>query len=639
LRTLYALLVGINRYASPDVPDLRGCVRDAESAHAYLVRTVQDTRLCAQILLDGQGTRDAVVEAVRTHLGQATSEDTVLFWFSGHGSSARCPPWVWFAEPTERLQTLVCADSRTQAVPDLWDKELSVLLDDVARHAAHVAVVLDSCHSDGATRELRTAETSVRAVPEAAPRSLVSLVPELLRAAAADDRPEHVAMAACRSTEQARETVLEGRMRGVFSWSLLRALDRLGPLATYRELAVAARTEVEQRVPGQTPQLRPASSGLADHAFLSPNPGPSGAAIRMRYLRGEWEIDAGAVHGLPAGDGLRVGVRGGTPTQEAAVAEVQAHRSVVVPAGGWTPARDRQYPMVVTQVPMPRLTVSVRATDPAAVRRLLLDLHTAGRGGGPSPHVRLVDAGPADLLAVIDPTGMVRLDEGHGRGLTEVRAEEAVAAMEHIARWTLLCTLDNPRSELAGSVRIEVVEVPPGAAIAPRTGGSALAPVDGRLTLRYVPDGAGWRPPEVFIRLHNTFRRPLFCVLLDLTPRFRVHASLFAGDFIAAGGRGAALEGRRVQAYLPDGLAPAPGVRVRDRLTLLVAEQQFSAEPFLLPALGERPARERGALGSRGLLERIGDRMVSRDLDGAEPDRGAYDWTTESLTLITEVPG
>ncbi|WP_030434616.1 caspase family protein [Actinoplanes subtropicus] len=639
MTTLYALLVGINEYADPDVPNLRGCVNDVEAVEAYLTRPDAESRPRIKVLRDGEASRAAVVEAIRTHLGRATPADAVLFWFSGHGSDAACPDWAWFAEPTRRLQTLVCADSRTGEVPDLWDKELSVLLDDVGRHAAHVAVVLDSCHSDGATREIPTGRTSFRNVPEAAPRIRASLVPELIHAAAAADRPEHIALAACRSTERAREIEIGGRDRGVFSWSLLRALEQLSPLATYRELAAAARTEVEQRVRDQTPQLRPAASPLADHAFLSPRPGVHGAAMRMRYLRGDWEIDAGAVHGLPAGEGLQVGVRGGSPSQQATVTTVQTHRSLVRPDDGWAPARDRQYPMVVTQVPLPRLTVSVTGRDPAAVRRLLLDLHTAAPGGRPSPHVRDVEPGsPADLRADVDPSGMVGIDDDRGRRRCEVRAEEAVGALEHIARWTLLSTLVNPRSELAGAVRIEVLEAPADLALAPRTGGSVLEPTGGELTLSYLRDGSGRRPPEVFLRLHNTSDRELFCVLLDLTPRFRVHAALFPGDFIAPRSPAAVLAGRRVQAYLPDGMAPEPGARARDRLLLLVAEQQFSAEPFLLPQLGGRLSRERSALTSRGLLERIGNGVVLRDLGEAETDRGAYDWTVESLTLVTEVP-
>ena len=59
----------------------------------------------------------------------------------------------WFLEPTGANQTLVCADSRRAGVPDLADKELSVLLDDVAARGPHVLVVLDCCHSGGGTRD------------------------------------------------------------------------------------------------------------------------------------------------------------------------------------------------------------------------------------------------------------------------------------------------------------------------------------------------------------------------------------------------------------------------------------------------------------------------------------------------------
>jgi hypothetical protein len=635
MTALYALLVGIDRYAAPDVPDLRGCVRDVTEAAAHLERAFTGAELCVKTLLDGEGSRTAVIEAIRTHLCRATPEDSALFWFSGHGSSARCPEWAWFAEPTERVQTLVCADSRTSGVPDLWDKELSILLDEVARHAAHVAVVLDSCHSDGATRGVHTDVTAVRSVPEAPPRDRASLLRNVINAG---DGPEHIAMAACRSTERAWEAVLDGGVRGVFSWSLLRALELLGPDATYRELTVAARAEVQGRVAGQSPQLRPAASALADHAFLSARPGPSGAALWMRHLHGEWEIDAGAVHGMPLGQGLRVGVRDGTPAQQAAVIEVQAHRSVVEPAGGWQPARHRPYPMVVTHVPVPPLTVAVGGTDPGAVRRLLLDLRTAGPGGGPSPHVREAGPGGADLRAQAGSSGTVSLADRYGHHLAEVRAEEAVGTLAHIARWTRLSTLTNPRSELTGSVRIEVLDAAPGVPVVPHTGGPVREPVDGELRLGCRRGASGWLPPEVFIRLHNTSRRWLYCVLLDLTSGFRVHAELFSGSFIAPGARGAARQGRPIRACLPDGMAVTPGTRVRDRLVLVVAEEQFSADPFLLPALGERVVRRRGEPGSRGLLERIVDDWGPRDLDGADPDPGAYDWTTESVTLISEPP-
>ncbi|BCJ41045.1 hypothetical protein Aiant_17020 [Actinoplanes ianthinogenes] len=309
---LYALLVGIDRYQSPDIPSLHGCANDVRAAAAQLTAdAAPGCRVHTRMLLDGEATRAAVVAAIGAHLGRAGEADTALFWFAGHGSAAAVPAWAWFREPTGMLQTLVCADSRTPGVPDLWDKELSVLLDVIAERAGHVAVVLDSCHADGATRELADQEPAARArsVPPAPERGLDSLAEEVLRRAGRP-APEHVALAACRSDESAQERTIGGVVHGVFSWALLDAVRRLGPGATYRELLAATQTAVEFRSRRQVPQLRPGASPLADHVFLDGTVRRVGTGMRMRFTREGWVIDAGMVHGLPEDGGVRVGVHG-----------------------------------------------------------------------------------------------------------------------------------------------------------------------------------------------------------------------------------------------------------------------------------------------------------------------------------------
>jgi Caspase domain len=652
---LYALLVGIDRYRHPDVPDLRGCGNDVRHALEYLRGgTADGTQLRPLVLRDAAATRDAVVSAIRSHLGSAGPDDTALFWFSGHGSQARVPDWAWFREPTGMLQTLVCADSRSGGVPDLWDKELSGLLDDVAADAGHVAVVLDSCHSDGASRDLHHREpaTRARAVPAAPPRDRGSLIPEAgargLSAAGAPRR-EHVALAASQSFEAAQEMLLDHERRGLFSWALLRALRRLGSSASYRDLIAAAQTDVERRSYRQVPQLRPIASELADHAFLNGTLTRPSARMRMRYARAGWEVDAGAIHGLPDGAGVRVGVHGSAPPLEAEVTRVFAERSLVSPAGGWSPAPAEQFPVVLTAVARPRIAVAVAGAAPGAadLRDALL---TARPGDGPSLYVRPVrtddpEVSP-DLRATVAPTGALRITDRHGDPLGEpiadVRgpgARRAVAGLEHIARWQLVLDLENDASPLAGAVRLEIVDAEPGDTVAPRTRTARRPDPDGGYRLCYRRTALGWEPPDFFIRLHNTGSRRLYCVLLDLSSRFRVQHELFPGDFIGPGERGAALDGQRIRASLPDDRRPEPGLRVRDRLKLIVAEEQFSARPFVMPALGGRAsAATRGALGGRGLLERLGAAAVHRDLAAtADPGR-AYDWTTDTVSLITEVP-
>jgi uncharacterized caspase-like protein len=87
---LYALLVGINNYPL-GVSPLQGCVNDVEEVNKLLNNSFQ--RLSPQIvsLTNEQATRQNIIDAFRTHLCQATVNDSVLFYYSGHGSREMHP--------------------------------------------------------------------------------------------------------------------------------------------------------------------------------------------------------------------------------------------------------------------------------------------------------------------------------------------------------------------------------------------------------------------------------------------------------------------------------------------------------------------------------------------------------------------
>lgn len=654
MSTLYALLVGVNRYLSPSVPDLAGCVQDVDDALEMLrTRTAAGTKLDARALRDGEATRAAVVDGLRTHLGQAGPGDTALFWFSGHGGQARVPLRWWYEEPTGMLQTLLCADSRHGDVHDLLDKELSALLDGIARRGCHLAVVVDSCHSGGVTRELVETEPAVRsraveALTKLPPRE--ALVPELLEHGG-PPAPDHVLLAASRSGQAAQELPLGGRTRGVFSWALLRALARLPAAPTYRDLLIAAQTEVEQIALRQVPRLLPLTPGIADQPFLGGEVRRPDSGLLLRYAGSGWEINAGRCHGLPADTGpLRVAWPGDGPAREAEVVQVLPDRSLVTPLH-WQPDPDRQYRVVLTDVPLPATTVAIGGPDqdPATAGHVVAAIGAAGPTGGPSPHLRVVDPDDdtrfSSLRAVIPRPGVVRLFDHHREpiggeidGVSDVAgAAPVVEALEHVARWRTILELDNPVSQLAGAVAVEIVAAQPGEAVAPLDRAPAAAADDGAVHFHYRYEAGQWRSPNIFIRLHNTGDRPLFCVLLDLTGAFRVHAKLFSGDFVAPGHHGAALRGAPIPASLPAGTDPRPGRSVRDWLKLIVAEREFSCEPFEMPALGQRRWTSRRPLAVRGLLERLAYRAQVRDLG---PDAGdeVYDWTAVTVPIVTEVP-
>jgi len=166
MRTLYALLVGIDRYPEP-IPRLYGCVNDIKRMQEYLQGRHDDSAFrldLAAPLLDQQATRQAVIDEFQNHLGKAMKGDVALFYYSGHGSQERAPEEFWHLEPDRLDETIVCWDSRQSGHHDLADKELAYLIEKVARNGAHVVVILDSCHSGSGTRNIRNQQAIARSI-------------------------------------------------------------------------------------------------------------------------------------------------------------------------------------------------------------------------------------------------------------------------------------------------------------------------------------------------------------------------------------------------------------------------------------------------------------------------------------------
>jgi hypothetical protein len=643
VKTLYALLAGIDAYRFP-VPALRGCRNDIQAVHTFLAANhATPARLAVRTLRDGEATRAAVIDGFRSHLGQAGPGDVALFWFSGHGSYLKAPRELWHLEPGGELQTLVCADSRHDGVPDLLDKELSLLISEVAGAGAHVVVVLDSCHSGGASR---IPDGLVRTVPPAvSPPVLDALLPRLPERASTGPRPDHIALAACRGFELAQEMPLEGQPRGVFSWALLRAMGRLGTAATYRQLLTAARCEVEDRTGTQAPQLFPVVGTLADQPFLGGDIAPPATAMVLRYVHG-WQIDAGSCHGIPSTvDGVtRFSWYGSQPSREALVTRVLATHSEVEPVD-WIPDRERQYPVVLSELPLPRATVTVgEGWDEQAAARI----RAALARGGPSLYLRPAESGAdperPELRVVFPGPGRIRILDSDGGPLCAdlvdadgTGTDRAVRTLEQIARWRRVRALTNPISSLAGAVSVELVPARPDEVRAPLDRAALSPGSDGVIRLRYRRTGAGWQPPGVFIRLRNHTDRRLYCVLLGLTDRFGCGAELFPGAHVGPGVVAHAFEGGPAWFILPDERGILPGALVRDWLKLLVAEEEFASTMFEQPGLGE-PGLPLARTALRyGNLNRLGCAVAYRDM-AAAAGQPALDWTTTTVPVVTCVP-
>lgn len=657
---VHALLVGIDCYQA--VTALAGCVNDINQAGTFLQHRL-GPRVRPRILRNEEATRAGFTEAIRSHLGQAGSGDVALLWFSGHGSQQVVAPEYWYIEPTGMSQSLVCHDSRHNGVPDFTDKELSLLLDQIAGRGAHVAVVLDCCHSGSGTRDIEARPRTVPANTIVPPAS--AHLPEMrevtarraaraVRTLTVSAHATHVALSACQAHESAVEQVIDGVPRGVFSASLLEALRHLGSGATYRDLLLSARSRIDNLRAAQTPVLYPAHrDGPADQPFFG---GVLAApeAMTARWSRTKWLVDAGRCHGIPAPSPdapVMMTVADHRPPAAdrplLRVVEVGVATSTVEPVN-WGPNPALRYPVVLSRVPLPvaRVVVGGTAEDDPSASALVTDAIHASADASAYLRLSPTEESKSGLqlrVAAVRRDGrkvlrILRLDgspitediEGYDDGSARI----AVARLVHIARWTQIKELQNPWSALTGAVRLEIVAARPGVATAPRDDPPLPTGGDGAIRLTYQRTENGWKPPEVFVRIRNTTNRRLWCVLVNLTDQYRSHAKLFPGAFVAPNAVAAAAEGLRVPVVLPPSRPVEPGARSLDWCKLFIADREVSATALELPRLGEHAPR--GAMAwPLTVTQSLGWHESRRDMS---VPGGVGDWTTTIVPVITQVP-
>jgi hypothetical protein len=668
-KAVYALLVGVNEYEGR-ANRLKGCVDDIRGFERFLRVHVPNDQLHILMLTDSQATRHRVIDGFTRHLTQAGPEDVAVFYFSGHGSTERVEEHFWFLEPTGRQQTIVCFDSRKPGIPDLADKEINELIGAVSARAPHVLVVLDCCHSGGATRGV---DVRIRAAdPIETPRHVEEFLPGVraaLLAALRDggtaptgelgEQPRQVALSACESRQLSKELQIGDRHRGVFSTMLQRALTTLGPGATYRDLLQAASAGVRDQVLEQDPVGYAVPVDAIDQPLFGGVVQLRDHSITLEHYRDQWWINVGTVHGiqppsdgdttvlavLSPDDGVTAPPR--TPLGRVRVTALEPSRCQVATEAAWQPDPGMRYPVVVVDVPTPPATVEILG-DAAGVA-----LVRAALAGSPHVHDGMQDPGivgdrfvviarPVRLgdevrLVITRPDGTILAAPVPA---TEEGAATAIRRLEHLARWHLIKRLDNPGSSIANTLGIEIVPAQRGEPAPPPHG--TRPPIrpgaDGRIHLHYRRVGTAWQPPYVWIYLRNSSSRDLYCTLLNLTDRYRCHSRLFPGTLLPAGATTVAFDGRPVDVSVPQHRLDTPSSEVFDWLKLIASEQRFAPERYELPNLdGILPPRSATrAAGPRTVLDRLADRVVTRD--AGDEVLEAPEWTTALVTLRTFGP-
>lgn len=306
---IYALLVGIDEYPI-GVPQLKGCLSDVFKFKEYLIETFGGEGTRIRCLLNAGATREGLVSSFRDHLGLAQSGDTALFYFSGHGSRLKTAKEFVDAklQPEGLDETLVCYDSRTPGAWDLADKELVVLIAEIASPGVHCVVVLDCCHATGMTRDpegrlkrrLEPASRKVRWRPLATYME-GHYQSQIKEGALRIPVPRHLVFAACDRDEVA----LEGEEGGLFSRALLKVLTQLGPKPSLGNLLYSVRNEVSRELMGhsmmQTPRMEFVGGFRREGSLFSSSfvqAGKEGSLFRAG--RAKW-VNWGAMRGLDSG--------------------------------------------------------------------------------------------------------------------------------------------------------------------------------------------------------------------------------------------------------------------------------------------------------------------------------------------------
>ncbi len=251
-----ALIVGVNVYANPDIPDLSGAVGDARHFRTLLTDAggygfEPDN---VTLLTDEAATVEGFKRAFREKLveGVQGPEDVAVLYFAGHGGQTRD---LNGDEPDDRDETLILHDSRTGSAPDLVDDILAGLLAELHARTRHITVILDSCNSGTATRGSGGSYTARKFSPLFEPDSELAAILSTDLATGdgggefgAGGLPGIVTFGAAGDGTSA----LERDGQGVFTEALIRVLSQTGPAPlTYAR----AGRQIRQLVKGRSGQI------------------------------------------------------------------------------------------------------------------------------------------------------------------------------------------------------------------------------------------------------------------------------------------------------------------------------------------------------------------------------------------------
>lgn len=341
----YALLIGINCYKPNRLSDgasyknLGGCVRDIDHVEAHLKEVLKVPQ--SQILKLTSSSSDPesreplelpnqlatyanIVAKFKQLTEMAPSGTQVYIHYSGHGGRAKTEyPKIKGGENAID-EGLVPADiGESQYLRDI---ELGKLLKEMVNKGLTTTVILDCCHSGGATR----GDADVRGVEgvDKTPRPMKSLVASEEELAETweeltvgstrglepgrllPDSKDYVLLAACRPNELAYEYAFDresGERNGALTYWLLDILRQKTPGLTYKDLHDFLNAKIHSQFSQQTPMLM----GEGNREVFGTEFGAVQYTVGVMQV-GTKDIEGQQEPGILVNTGRAVGLREGT---------------------------------------------------------------------------------------------------------------------------------------------------------------------------------------------------------------------------------------------------------------------------------------------------------------------------------------
>ena len=297
----WAVLIGIGDYIRGTRMDLEGPPNDVQMMEELLLSKFGYEVDHIKKLVDWEATKENIIRSMNWLQQRAKPEDTVLFYYSGHGSQV----YDQNGDEEDGKDEVLCPADISVYVPgnEISDDKLAALLEQI--EAADITVIFDACHAGTGTRTMEFGEsvrdTEVRALqleyPEPkdrertrslsdAPADGMDMVPgggsTAGTRAMAGRRRSFTMIASCAPHETSASTVFsEGLTRfwsGILTYNLVNAFKRADGKTSYADLMASVLRDVKRIARDQTPQIE----GDVDRPIFS---NTSGTLTPRDYVR------------------------------------------------------------------------------------------------------------------------------------------------------------------------------------------------------------------------------------------------------------------------------------------------------------------------------------------------------------------